>query len=92
MHLLRIAHDVDDYDRWKQAFESDPVGREAHGVRRYTIMRATDDPNHVKIDLEFDDVARAEQMHEDLKELWGRVDVMKDPHARVVEVVESGEY
>lgn len=91
MHVLRIAHDVDDYDRWKQTFESDPLDRKAHGVLRYTIMRAADDPNHVKIDLEFAEAAQAETMHEALKDLWGRVDVMKDPHARVVEVVESGE-
>ena len=92
MHVLRIAHDVDDYERWKQAFESDPIGRKASGVLRYTIMRAADDPNHVKIDLEFADSSQAHKMHEALKDLWGRVDVMKNPHARVVEVVETSEY
>ena len=91
MHVLRIAHDVDDYDSWKQVFDSDPVGRKAQGVQRYTIMRAADKANHVKIDLEFAEAAQAEAMHEALKDLWGRVDVMKDPHARVVEVVETGD-
>ena len=28
MHILRIEHPVPDYDAWKQAFDSDPIGRE----------------------------------------------------------------
>jgi hypothetical protein len=34
MTTLQIEHGVRDYDAWKQAFDSDPVGREAGGVRR----------------------------------------------------------
>ncbi len=47
MHILRIEHQVPDYDAWKEAFDSDPIGRERSGVRRYHILRATDDPNYV---------------------------------------------
>jgi hypothetical protein len=92
MHVLRIEHEVGDYDRWKQAFEADPIGRKASGVLRYTILRGDEDPNYVMIDLEFADAGQAHTMHKSLQELWGRVDVMKNPHARVVELVESGEY
>jgi integrase len=35
MHILRIEHPVPDYDSWKAAFDSDPVGRERSAVRRY---------------------------------------------------------
>jgi hypothetical protein len=54
MYILWIEHPVSDYDAWKAAFDSDPIGRECSGVRRYRILRATDDPNYVMIDLEFD--------------------------------------
>jgi hypothetical protein len=54
MHVLRIEHPVPDYDRWKAAFDSDPADRERSGVRRYRILRTTDDPNYVMIDLKFD--------------------------------------
>ncbi len=92
IHILRIEHTAPDYDAWKAAFDSDPIGRERSGVRRYRIMRAIDDPNYVMIDLEFDSASEAETVHAALRDVWSRVDVMQDPRARTVEVVESKEY
>jgi hypothetical protein len=92
MHILRVEHAVPDFDAWKEAFDSDPIGREEGGVRRYRILRATDDPNRVMIDLEFDSSSEAEAFHAKLRDLWDRVDVMRDPQARIVEAVESKEY
>ena len=92
MHILRIEHAAPNYDAWKQAFDSDPIGREQGGVRGYRILRGTDDPNYVMIDLEFDSASEAEPFLAKLHDLWGRVDVMGDPKARIAEVVESTEY
>ena len=89
MHVLRIEHGVRDFDAWKQAFDSDPIGREAGGVRRgYRVLRADDDPNHALIDLEFDDPSTAEAFLGSLRQLWGRVEGLTEPKARIVEVVE----
>ena len=60
MYILRIENPVDDYDAWKAAFDSDPIGRERSGVRRYRIMRAKDDPSYLIVDLEFDSLGEAE--------------------------------
>jgi hypothetical protein len=95
MAILQIEHAVRDYDAWKQAFDSDPVGREQGGVRRYRISRLTDDPNYVVVDLEFDSAGEAEAFRAALRELWTRVggDLgLRDPRARIVEPVESKEY
>lgn len=92
MHVLRVEHSVGNYDEWKKAFDNDPIGRKKSGVLRYRILRAVDDPQRVMIDLEFENSGEADRMHESLKELWGRVDVMRDPQARTVEVVEAEEY
>ena len=92
MYVLRVEHVVPDYDAWRAAFDSDPIGREKAGVVRYRVLRATDDPNIVMIDLEFASAAEADQMHESLKKLWGRVDVMRDPSARSAEIVATHEY
>ena len=35
--VLYIEHAVRDFDAWKRAFDSDPVGREQNGVRRYRV-------------------------------------------------------
>lgn len=94
MAILRIEHPVPNYETWKQAFDSDPVGRKQSGVRRYHILRAMDDPNYVMIDLEFDTKSEAEALLAAMRAVWGRVQgtVMWDPQARIVEVVESKEY
>ena len=92
MHILRIEHPVPNFDTWKEAFDSDPIGREQSGVRRYRILRPTDDPNYVMVDLEFDSASEAEAVHASLRELWRRVEVMHSPQARIVEPVETKEY
>ena len=94
MPILQIENAVRDYDAWKQAFDSDPVGREQGGVRRYRVLRPTDDPNYVIVDLEFDSAGAAEAFLRALRELWGRVggDLgLEAPRARIVEAVESKE-
>jgi hypothetical protein len=94
MYMLRIEHPVPDFDGWKRAFDSDPVGREKSGVRRYRILRPTDEANHVMIDLEFDSASQAEALLAALREVWGRVEgqIMMNPQARIVEVLETREY
>jgi hypothetical protein len=89
---LQIEHPVPNYDAWKAAFDGDPIGRERSGVRRYRVMRPVDDPNYVMVDLEFDSVGEAEAAQAALRELWSRVDVMREPRSRIVETMESTEY
>lgn len=94
MPVLRIEHAVPDFDGWKMAFDSDPVGRERSGVRRYQVFRSMDDPSYVMIDLEFDTKAEAEALLAAMREVWRRVEgqVMLNPQARIVEIVETKVY
>jgi hypothetical protein len=92
MHVLRIEHRAPNYEAWKQAFESDPVGRERGGVRRHRVSRQIDDPSYVMVDLEFETSGEAESFRAALLDLWSRVDVIRDPQIRIDELVESKEY
>jgi hypothetical protein len=95
MTILQIEHAVRDFDGWKAAFDSDPIGREQGGVRRYRVLRPVDDPNYALIELEFDSAGEAEAFREKLEELWGRVQVhgmVERPQARIVEEVERKDY
>ena len=94
MAVLRIEHPVLDYDAWKQAFDSDPVGREKSGVRRYQVSRPIDDPKYVMIDLELDTASEAEALLSALRVAWGRVEgtIMSSPRTRIVEPAETKEY
>ncbi len=94
MFVLHIEHHVPDYDGWKQAFDSDPAGREKSGVRRYQVLRSVDDPNYVTIDLEFQTKAEAEGLLAAMQVVWGRVQgsVIAGPQWRLSEVVETKAY
>jgi hypothetical protein len=93
VYVLRIEHPVPDFERWRVAFENDPLDRRKAGVRRYRILRAIDEPHHVLVDLEFETRPEAETMLTALRSLWGRVEgkVMTAPKGRIVEVVQTRE-
>ncbi len=95
MPILRIEHAVPNFDAWKEAFDSDPLGREQSGVRRYRVLRPVDDPNYVMVDLEFDSPSEAEAVRAALLNLWRRVEMeglIGSPQARIVDAVEAREY
>lgn len=97
MHILRIEHQIRNFDSWKAAFDRDPVGRAQGGVRRYRILRPLDDPNYIMVELEFDSPREAEAFLATLeRDVWGSREaapaLMGSPRARIVEAVESKEY
>ncbi|MEO7180085.1 MAG: hypothetical protein ABI141_04555, partial [Gemmatimonadaceae bacterium] len=54
MFTVQIEHPIRDYASWRAAFDRDPAGREAAGVRHYRVYRPVDDANYVLVDLDFD--------------------------------------
>lgn len=94
MYILRIEHPVPNFDGWKKAFDSDPVGREKSGVRSYRILRPIDDPLYVMIDLELNTLSQAEALLAAMRIVWGRVEgkIIMSPRARIVEAVETKLY
>lgn len=91
MFVLHIEHPVPDFDAWKQAFDSDPVGRKQMGVRRYQITRPVDNPNYAIIDLEFDTQSQAEGLLAAMQGVWGRVQgsLIGAPQTRIAQVMDS---
>jgi hypothetical protein len=95
--VLRIEHSVPDYETWKrEGFDRDGIGRERNGVRRYRVLRSSDDPGLVAIDLEFDSIGAAEAFAAALTEMWPRVQDRygwrRLPEARIFELAARGEY
>ncbi len=95
MPILQIEHRVHDFATWKAAFDSDPAGREAGGVRRYTIFRPVDDAAFIAVDLAFDTHSDAETFKRGLEELWRSSQagplLVSAPRARIVDAVETRE-
>lgn len=67
MATLHIENQVHDYDTWKTVFDKFDRERRNRGVRSYRIVRATDDPNRVLVDIDFDSATRAEEFREFLR-------------------------
>ncbi len=97
MTLIEIQHRVADFDAWKKAFDSDPVGRERNGVLRHSVYRAADDPRLVIVLLEFASRDEAEHVLSLLQRLWDRVGMQmgfgggQGVQARILEEVERVE-
>ena len=70
MYVLNYWHTVSDYAEWKKMFDSDPLGREASGVRRLSIERPLDDEHMVVGELEFDSLGEAETFAGRLQGVW----------------------
>lgn len=97
MHVLRIEYPVPDYGAWKEAFDRDLLDREGSGVRRYRILRSTDDPDYVLIDLEFEDPDEAAAYLDALgRQFYSSREASPasggGPRTRIVEVAEAKEY
>ena len=86
MVVLRIEHHTSDYDRWKELFDADPLGRASRQVRHHRVLRRADDPGQVCIELAFDSVAEAESMRAALGALW------QGPAAAIIDAPVTGVY
>jgi hypothetical protein len=93
MYILLIEHPVNDYETWKQAFDSDPLNRKRSGMGKYTISRRIDDQNIVIVELEFENIADAETCLTNLQSLWNRVGdfVINSPRTTLSKVEERKE-
>ena len=61
MPYLLIRHKVEDYDRWKKAFDDHASIREAAGSKGGHIFRSADNPNEVVAIMEMEALDRARQ-------------------------------
>jgi hypothetical protein len=96
VHVLKIEYPIADYDSWKEAFDRDALDREGSGVRRYRILRPSDDPKYVMIDLDFENASEAEAYLAALRRAVyssGQASpASSEPQTRIVEVVEAREF
>lgn len=93
MTLLQVEHTISNFERWKEAFDKDPINRRKSGVKRYRILRPTDDQTYVIVHLEFDNLRSAQEALAALHKLWEKVEatIMVNPRTRMLDIVESME-
>lgn len=47
MQYVLIIHEVEDYDSWKQIFDTAAAIRREAGERTYQVLKYASDPNHI---------------------------------------------
>ena len=94
MIQLHIEHAVPDFEGWKAASDSDPVGRQKAGVRCYRVLRPVDNSQFAIIDLEFNTRSEAESLLAAMQQVWQRVGgtLIQDPQWQIAEVVDAREF
>jgi hypothetical protein len=93
MYILNFWHTVPDYTAWKKVFDSDPLGRETSGVRRYTLTRPVPDEHTVTGHLVFDGLGEADAFAGRLREVWNGLGkgVVENADLTITEVLEEKE-
>ncbi len=54
MPYILVQHTIEDYEKWKPAFDEHAAMRQAAGSKGGFVLRNADDPNHITTLLEWD--------------------------------------
>jgi hypothetical protein len=94
MLTVQIEHRIRDYDSWRAAFDRDPAGRQRSGVRSYRVFKPVADEHYVIIELDFDELERAEAFVNTMRGIWKQVEgtVMTGPQVRILDCIEQHNY
>jgi len=65
MAFILFSFDTDNFDEWKELFDSDPVGRKAV-AKGHVILRAADNPNQIFLRTEYPTVDDAKTFRDRL--------------------------
>jgi len=91
MGYLLMRHRVEDYEKWKLAFDAHASSRTASGVGGGWLLRNADDPQELVIFFKADDLDRARQFaqSEDLKKVMQEAGVVGKPDVYFLEQIEE---
>lgn len=80
VHIL-INTEVEDYNKWKEAFTNGKKDREEAGIHEESVFQEVDDPNNVKIFFKADSLEKAMRLltSEKLKKINKEVGVKENP-------------
>ncbi len=94
MAKVIVQHHVEDYGKWKPAFDEHGQVRRTHGATGHTIHRGMEDPDTVVIVNDFASTEGATAFLEDpsLKEAMSKAGVDGPPQVWVVDEVERVSY
>jgi hypothetical protein len=89
MYVLAINHAVEDFEKWKQVYDTYPPTT-AGGAEFSRVNRGVDNPNVVTVVAGFDSLATLKKFASDpqLKDLMHQAGVLGEPRIEIYEEVE----
>lgn len=92
MYILAINHEVEDYQTWKNVFDTFPPAK--GGARFHRLNRDVENANNITIVAGFDTVEAAHEFRDnpELKQAMGEAGVKGAPRFELYEEVESVQY
>lgn len=91
MIYVHVRHNVEDYAKWKEGFDTHAAARQAAGATDETyVMHNVDDPNEITVVLGWSDLekARAFTQSASLKEAMQKAGVTGPPEVRFLETAD----
>jgi hypothetical protein len=90
MPYVIVRHHVENFEKWKLAFDAQRGARRASGSRGGHVCRSADGPNELVIVLEWDDLERARRFvdYTDLRNMWRRVGGLEEPAISFLDEIE----
>lgn len=92
MAYILIRHKVEDYEKWKKAFDDYIDRRRESGEKTWQVFRDEEDPNMVSVLNEWESAEKARAFTEDpdLKEKMGEAGVSGRPEIFYLGETDSG--
>ena len=91
MVYVVVDHKVEDYAKWKPAFDKHGETRKKYGSKGGTLFRISGEPNHPCILLEFDTMDNSKKFYEseDLKKVMQDAGVIGKPDVWFLDKIED---
>ncbi len=89
-----VRHRVEDYPRWKKAFDDFEPERRSGGEKSYRLSSLQDEPNNICLFFEWDSIANARTFMESpkLAETMKQAGVSEEPQIYFTEELDRGTF
>jgi heme-degrading monooxygenase HmoA len=94
MTYVLVNHKVEDYDKWKPVYDENGAMRKASGSKGAFVFRSAEDPNHLVVLTQWEDVESAKNFAEsdDLRIAMQKAGVKGQPEVYFLEEIERTAY
>jgi heme-degrading monooxygenase HmoA len=94
MTYVLVIHEVEDYNKWKPVYDEDGTVRKAKGSKGAFVFHTADDPNHVIVLTNWENLESAKNFAEadELRKTMQKAGVKGQPQVYYLEEIEATDY